>query len=608
MPGTLPLEIASSLRVVLAGDTGVGKTKARDLILNTVPGQVQSTQEPSVSDFMTLSARDNNGSDEDDNDSNSEPSIKGNNDTACVVNNGRVYNESQHLVRGTVSTLEIPRWLFVSTKSSAEGDEPEDGNNNGEGGGDKQMDGDDVKMVPAENVVVHDFVGYGQTLDARETIDRVDTFLTEQYVATLGLFGNAITPLSTATRPGPPSAQQPQYYPFLERLLVDSPMAHSLPDACLYFVLYDLKPVDIIFMRRIMHHINLIPILAKADTLSINQLWKSKARLLKQLQDNQIEFFRFGYTIEELREMADEKMVGGPPFALSTTDLEAQLVGPTATGSLSDLANSINEGKFSKSHSDLALLQSLLLGSKNRMLHQASVEKFMNRWKSDLGLSLEQATPAVAATVSTIATTSTDSPPEINTEERKAAQLRQENAQPSPPTPAPAQVQEQEQTRGLQQHETISQPEPQPMLQQPAAPAPVQQQQHAPVFQQPLYIPQPHHHPVAQRQLPPALQQQTYQPTSSYTSYMAQQSQTNLLSSIRTGSAGGSPAGDDEVAQVIKLNRAHSVIRAASPTTKIYTQGNIIPAIPIPASSPSPLNHMNSPVASNATHSTRASE
>ncbi|KAI8603526.1 Septin-type guanine nucleotide-binding (G) domain-containing protein, partial [Dissophora ornata] len=82
-----------------------------------------------------------------------------------------------------------------------------------------------------------------------------------------------------------------------------------------------LKPVDIVFMKRIMHKVNLIPILAKADTLSINQLWKAKSRILKQLEDNEIEFFRFGFTSAELKEMAAEKMDGGPPFALSTAEL-----------------------------------------------------------------------------------------------------------------------------------------------------------------------------------------------------------------------------------------------------------------------------------------------
>ena len=412
----------------------MGKSKSRTLFLDTVPGQVSA--ESSTPDIASLSVQDANGESTQDADGQQEA--------------GRKAKNSEFQTEQTVSTLEIPRWLLVNADS---------------------MDGDDEKagnLVPAENVVLHDFVGYGQTLDARETIDRVDAFLAEQYIATRNLFGASITPVSTATRPGPPSTeQQPQ--PFVEQLLTDAPMAHSLPDACLYFVLFDLKPVDIVFMKRIMHHVNLIPILAKADTLSINQLWSAKAKILKQLADNEIEFFRFGYTTEDLRAMAAEKLPGGPPFALSTSDLEVEYAGP-ASASLTDLATAINEGKYAESHSDLRLLQTLLLGSRNRMLHQASVKKFLNRWRSDLGLPLED-----------LVSGPTGEDGSDNSEEHH---------------------QKQEEKREGGGAERGSQEEP---------PQQQQQQQQAPL-QQPLHLHQPYH------QLPPALQPQTYQPTSSYTS------------------------------------------------------------------------------------------
>ncbi|KAG0230602.1 Septin-domain-containing protein [Mortierella sp. GBAus27b] len=476
MTGSLPLEIASSLRLVLVGDTGVGKSKSRTLFLNTVPGQVgESSATP---------------------------------DAAADTEQDKFQAEE------SVSTLEIPKWLLVS-------------------GGNKDItDEQATEMVPAENVVLHDFVGYGQTLDARETIDRVDAFLTEQYVSTRNLFGASITPVSTTTRPGLPNTeQQPQ--PFVEQLLIDAPMAHSLPDACLYFVLYDLKPVDIVFMKRIMHHVNLVPILAKADTLSTNQLWKAKARILKQLEDNQIEFFRFGFTTSELRDMAAEKQPGGPPFALSTSELEVQYAGEAAP-SLTDLATAYNGKTFAEAHSDLALLQTLLLGSKNRMLHQASVKKFLNRWRGDLGLPLEEN-------------------PGPNSGELGGATAEERHQK--------QEGNDSEQGQGSQEDPPSSQP---PQQQQ----QPQQQQPQQQVLQQQQQQPLLHHQTF--HQLPPALQPQTYQPTSSYTPKPS-----NTVP----------PPQDEEVAQVVKLNRAQSVARAAS---KIYTQSGAVPALPSPLTSTPP--------------------
>ncbi|KAG0017559.1 Septin 4 [Entomortierella chlamydospora] len=488
MTGTLPLEIASSLRLILVGDTGIGKSKSRSLFLNSVPGQVQKTQdddqdqdlEPNTPDVAALSLQDTNGQKQ--------------NGTNGTVNEQAETDD--FITRDAASTLEIPAWLSVSAKHNA------------------KSETSDAEMVPADNIVIHDFVGYGQSLDAKETIDRVDIFLAEQYIATRDLFGAFITPLSMATRPGPP-AEKSQPQPFLEKLLVNSPMAHSLPDACLYFVLYDLKPVDIAFMKRIMGHVNLIPILAKADTLSANQLWKAKARILKQLEDNQIEFFQFGFTIEELKTMAVEKQAGGPPFALSTSDLETQ--------------------------------------------------KFMDRWKTDLGIPLEQK-PAVQPE---------EAQPQQQQQQQEEEEEEQQQEQAQEPVQEQAQEQEQEQEKEQEQEQEQKQEQEPLRLQQPT---PIQQQQ-APEFQQPSPVHQYQQQSYQQQQqqyLPPALQQQTYQPTSSYSHYVPKSSPSSPTQP------------DEEVGQVIKLSRAQSVIRSASPTTKIYTQGAMVPSVPsLPAQSES---------------------
>ncbi|KAG0380817.1 hypothetical protein BGX24_004664 [Mortierella sp. AD032] len=534
MTGTLPLEIAPSLRLVLIGDSGVGKSKSRELFLNSVPGQVN--KDGSSPDITALSIQDQSAEGE-----SSEATQETNGEDQT---NGHIKPQQAHdyLYKDSVSTLQIPQWLSVTAVNN---------NNDSLSNGDGE-NSFPTGMVPAENIVLHDFVGYGETLDASRNIDRVDAFLTEQYHATRSLFGPSISPLSTTSHPRPASAgQQPVLQPFLEQLLVDSSMAHTLPDACLYFVLYDLKPVDIHFMKRIMRHVNLIPILAKADTLSINQLWKAKSRILKQLEENKIDFFQFGYSLEDLKEMAAEKMAGGPPFVLSTSELEVQNVGQPAA-SLTDLALAVNEGRFSEGHSDLCLLQTLLLGPKNRILHQASVKKFLNRWKTDLGLPL-----------------------------------------------GPVQQQQQQQ----QQQQPSEHQEQQVQVPQ----SPVQSQLHQP---QPAAQSTYQYQHTPQHNLPPSLQQQTYQPTSSYIpSPYRGQSQSSLLGGSAGGNNSSANTKDDELGQVIKLSRAQSVIRSASPSAKIYTQGNIVPAMPSNLSnSSSPTSPSSTPPPSSLTASIAASD
>jgi septin family protein len=55
--------------------------------------------------------------------------------------------------------------------------------------------------------------------------------------------------------------------------------------ACLYFIRptgHGLKPLDIEVMKRLSSRVNLIPVIAKADTLSPNDLLKFKSRVCFQ--------------------------------------------------------------------------------------------------------------------------------------------------------------------------------------------------------------------------------------------------------------------------------------------------------------------------------------
>jgi septin 7 len=64
--------------------------------------------------------------------------------------------------------------------------------------------------------------------------------------------------------------------------------------ACIYFIQptgHSLKPLDIEFMRRLHSKVNLIPVIAKADTLTGDEIIAFKKRVLSDIEHHQIQIF-----------------------------------------------------------------------------------------------------------------------------------------------------------------------------------------------------------------------------------------------------------------------------------------------------------------------------
>lgn len=63
---------------------------------------------------------------------------------------------------------------------------------------------------------------------------------------------------------------------------------------CFYFINpagHGLKPLDIAFMRAIHHKVNIVPVIAKADTLTKTEVYRLKRRVLDQVEENGIEIY-----------------------------------------------------------------------------------------------------------------------------------------------------------------------------------------------------------------------------------------------------------------------------------------------------------------------------
>ncbi|PWN92870.1 putative cell division control protein CDC3 [Acaromyces ingoldii] len=97
--------------------------------------------------------------------------------------------------------------------------------------------------------------------------------------------------------------------------------------ACLYFVQptgHALRPIDIEFMRRLHQKVNLIPVIAKSDTMTDEEITQFKARVLNDIAHHRIEIFHAPvYDNEDEETIAEnEEIVRKIPFAVVGSDTE----------------------------------------------------------------------------------------------------------------------------------------------------------------------------------------------------------------------------------------------------------------------------------------------
>ncbi len=91
--------------------------------------------------------------------------------------------------------------------------------------------------------------------------------------------------------------------------------------ACLYFIQptgHALRPIDIEFLRRLHTKVNLIPVIAKSDTLTDDEILAFKQRVLADIAHHRIEIFRAPIYENEDEETVQENeaIAGKIPFAV----------------------------------------------------------------------------------------------------------------------------------------------------------------------------------------------------------------------------------------------------------------------------------------------------
>jgi len=98
---------------------------------------------------------------------------------------------------------------------------------------------------------------------------------------------------------------------------------------CLYFIQptgHSLRPIDIEFMRCLHTKVNLIPVIAKADTLTDDEILQFKQRILSDISHHNIQIFQAPvYENEDDEIIAEnEEIASKVPFAVVGSDREVQ--------------------------------------------------------------------------------------------------------------------------------------------------------------------------------------------------------------------------------------------------------------------------------------------
>ncbi|KAG3283372.1 SEPT7-like, partial [Ictidomys tridecemlineatus] len=132
----------------------------------------------------------------------------------------------------------------------------------------------------------------------------------------------------------------------------------QMPDnrvqCCLYFVApsgHGLKPLDIEFMKHLHEKVNIIPLIANADTLTLEECQQFQKQIMKEIQEHKIKIYEFPETENEEENKLVKKIKDHLPLAVvgSNTIIEVNGKGQ----GVADLKNG--------EHCDFIILRNMLI-------------------------------------------------------------------------------------------------------------------------------------------------------------------------------------------------------------------------------------------------------
>lgn len=96
---------------------------------------------------------------------------------------------------------------------------------------------------------------------------------------------------------------------------------------CLYFIAptgHSLKALDLVTMKQLDNKVNIIPVIAKADTITKVELHKFKSKIMTELRNNGVQIYQFPVDDETVKEM-NATMNGHLPFAVVGSNDEVKV-------------------------------------------------------------------------------------------------------------------------------------------------------------------------------------------------------------------------------------------------------------------------------------------
>eukprot|EP00732_Lithocolla_globosa_P005117 Lithocolla_globosa_v1_NODE_5081_length_1307_cov_36.576217.p1 type:complete len:410 gc:universal NODE_5081_length_1307_cov_36.576217:1253-24(-) len=117
-----------------------------------------------------------------------------------------------------------------------------------------------------------------------------------------------------------------------ERRVNRKTMVDNRVHCCLYFISptgHRLKPLDIEFMKQLHKKVNIIPVIAKADTLTAKESASFKKRILKDLDYHNISIYKITTDAEDDEDTISEanELMSNVPFAVVGSDQEIDVGG-----------------------------------------------------------------------------------------------------------------------------------------------------------------------------------------------------------------------------------------------------------------------------------------
>ncbi|KAK1804622.1 hypothetical protein P4O66_020622, partial [Electrophorus voltai] len=113
----------------------------------------------------------------------------------------------------------------------------------------------------------------------------------------------------------------------------------QMPDnrvhCCLYFIApsgHGLKPLDIEFMKRLHDKVNIIPLIAKADTMTPEECQHFKKQIMKEIQEHKIKIYEFPDTEEDEDNKLIRKIKERMPLAVVGSNVVVEVNGRKVRG------------------------------------------------------------------------------------------------------------------------------------------------------------------------------------------------------------------------------------------------------------------------------------